>query len=1233
MSSLRSSGAGGLSGSVNLGASMSLMADDYYDDADAGGGGGGQLSKEEERERKKALQARIRKEQADGPPPDMAKRALIFDSRSKIISRTFGKGAARAGVTGETRGTYVFTWGAGYHGQLGRQFERGRKKYATIPKMVHLDVAIRQIACGGLHTAAVTDAGTLYTWGDARAHQLGYQPHGFTNQPTPHLVESLDGVAFIVGVACGQSHTVCLTDKGSLISFGLSKHGQCGHGDRQSVKAPRKIRMDDPTVKFTQVSCGDKHTAALTTKGAVWAFGSCQQGQGGFDESPPVDKLKPTEVKSLSDAGVIVSSVVCGSIHTCMVTDEGALYICGFGEHFYPNEDQNFFYRPVQVPFHEKVVQVACGQSHILALTASADVYTLGSGLYGQLGQGVKGDLNVPRLVLTGKNIAQVSAGRYHSVALTSFGTLYTFGCGESGQLGHASDENILFPKVVEANLGTVVGQIACGEHHTAVLTSTPWAKADSQVEDWLRAEQEEYALKLRFIKRSNHGLVRKDLLRISERMAALKAEWAQAKALKEAREEAELAGHVDSVKGRGAILAEMAEEQRQREERAARGETGAAGQWGHHGHTANSASFAMDGEAKESDRPDSASRPLATGGRAGMMSGSQTARPSAANYSKTAGYPGGLTSARRSTTQIGPVDGTTAYSLASATAAAAAAASAGGTDVMGANAARATFLRESANMVRRMKGIIAESGDASTDARLKKTLTGVFSFRKDFDSLVNLTRKKQRVLEQIQRKVASLRRTNDSSSHRRRIHELLLKALKMKLSTVSIKLTETDENRRNYLLNIAHLKEEELERFYQLEHLRKQVNDNEIFTRKVNEMKLQQCEEASKAEQELADFRQEIASFHVFIADQLAKFHAISSIANQRKAKRDAEKSSRSAKTHEKINARIARLQHDLSDKTAEALSMGAQLESVNERLRYFEKRFQSIASATGLTDPAAIINKFGLKEEIRAELQSEIKAKTALLAEMNAELDTLRGELAEAQAGFQESKWKDVDVLYKLVHDAQANAAHHQSECDRLDERLAYYKEGMLALLSMLPEEIAAQPLSDGSDASGVGATLADLEGADLSHERVMSLIQVLGDRLLSLADQVTEGETMRATRAREAEEQRRAAEAAQQARLAQEIAEKLKSSTLRQSAGQTQQSGYGDAHLSEGGYDEQDDEAEDDEGEDGAGAQGYDDAAHDEEDVHQLTAHQQQPLQRTQQRQAIPHYADQQYQIQQY
>jgi alpha-tubulin suppressor-like RCC1 family protein len=111
---------------------------------------------------------------------------------------------------------------------------------------------------------------------------------------------------------------------------------------------------------------------------------------------------------------------------------------------------------------------------------------------------------SAPRLILFGKHVAQVAAGRYHSMALTGFGACYSWGCGESGQLGHRGDDNVLFPKVVEANLGTVTGLVSCGEHHTAVLTSTPWAKCAASVRDWLHAEQEEYNIKLRRTKAMN---------------------------------------------------------------------------------------------------------------------------------------------------------------------------------------------------------------------------------------------------------------------------------------------------------------------------------------------------------------------------------------------------------------------------------------------------------------------------------------------------------------------------------------------------------------------------------------------------------------------------------------------------------------------------------------------------------------------------------------------------------
>lgn len=280
----------------------------------------------------------------------MMKRELIFDSMCRVFSRQYGKAGSKVSSLSESRGTYLFSFGAGFHGQLGRKFERGKRKYDTIPKLIHLDVAIRQIACGELHTAAVTDSGQVYTWGDARSHQLGYQPHGFTNQPTPRLVDALDGAAFITQVACGQAHTVALSDRGVLFSWGSSKSGQCGHGDRSFVRKPRAIRVDDlsttsqdpgrptssegglmsPTkpvsTRFIDISCGDRHTAGVTASGHVFTWGCNQQGQLGLDQSASTvvssDVSRPTLVASLVDKAISIASLTCGPIITCCLSSE-----------------------------------------------------------------------------------------------------------------------------------------------------------------------------------------------------------------------------------------------------------------------------------------------------------------------------------------------------------------------------------------------------------------------------------------------------------------------------------------------------------------------------------------------------------------------------------------------------------------------------------------------------------------------------------------------------------------------------------------------------------------------------------------------------------------------------------------------------------------------------------------------------------------------------------------------
>jgi alpha-tubulin suppressor-like RCC1 family protein len=100
----------------------------------------------------------------------------------------------------------------------------------------------------------------------------------------------------------------------------------------------------------------------------------------------------------------------------------------------------HFFYEPKKCAIDKTVVQVSCGQSHILALTGAAparplmlcanrrpadkgNVYAWGNGEYGQLGHGVRGCLNQPRLVLKDKNISQVLAPALRVFAVRVGGT------------------------------------------------------------------------------------------------------------------------------------------------------------------------------------------------------------------------------------------------------------------------------------------------------------------------------------------------------------------------------------------------------------------------------------------------------------------------------------------------------------------------------------------------------------------------------------------------------------------------------------------------------------------------------------------------------------------------------------------------------------------------------------------------------------------------------------------
>ncbi|CAK9143748.1 unnamed protein product, partial [Ilex paraguariensis] len=109
----------------------------------------------------------------------------------------------------------VLSWGHGGFGQLGHSSIQNQKFPALIEALA--DVRITNIACGGSSSAAITDKGKLYMWGNAKDCQLGV-PGLPEVQPSPVEVKFLmedDGLGIynVLSVAIGASHAICLVSR------------------------------------------------------------------------------------------------------------------------------------------------------------------------------------------------------------------------------------------------------------------------------------------------------------------------------------------------------------------------------------------------------------------------------------------------------------------------------------------------------------------------------------------------------------------------------------------------------------------------------------------------------------------------------------------------------------------------------------------------------------------------------------------------------------------------------------------------------------------------------------------------------------------------------------------------------------------------------------------------------------------------------------------------------------
>jgi len=211
----------------------------------------------------------------------------------------------------------VYAWGRGQEGQLGLGGSADQAKPCKVIK-THYSAhqagwIATQVSAGGCHSAAVTQAGLVYTWGDNRHGQLGNGTQQDLLAPT-RVIAAGDGLGHMAEVAAGADFTMAISTKGRVSCWGDAASGKLGLGDRVARKVPCELdALKD--VRVSQIACGEAHVIALASTGEVYTWGSGAQGRLGTTDRDV--QLNPTEVKRLWTSGVL--RVNAGVLHSAAI--------------------------------------------------------------------------------------------------------------------------------------------------------------------------------------------------------------------------------------------------------------------------------------------------------------------------------------------------------------------------------------------------------------------------------------------------------------------------------------------------------------------------------------------------------------------------------------------------------------------------------------------------------------------------------------------------------------------------------------------------------------------------------------------------------------------------------------------------------------------------------------------------------------------------------------------------
>ncbi len=306
-----------------------------------------------------------------------------------------------------------------------------------------------------------------FAWGNNGSGQLGNNTS--TNRLTPGPVTATGVLAgkTVLAMAAGGGHSLALCSDGTVAAWGLNLDGQLGDNgvSGPSNRVPVAVNTASGISalygkRVVAIAAGGAHNLALCSDGTLAAWGNNLHGQLG-DDTSRTNRLAPVAVNTASGISALygkrVVAIAAGSYHSLALCADGTVAAWGWNLSGQLG-DNTYSDRPVPVAvnmeagvsalYGETVVAVAAGSAYSLVLCSNGTAVAWGGG--GLLGDNTATDRLVPVAVNTaagvsalyGKTVAVVAAGYNHSLARCSDGTVAAWGDNYRGQLGDNTSLN-----------------------------------------------------------------------------------------------------------------------------------------------------------------------------------------------------------------------------------------------------------------------------------------------------------------------------------------------------------------------------------------------------------------------------------------------------------------------------------------------------------------------------------------------------------------------------------------------------------------------------------------------------------------------------------------------------------------------------------------------------------------------------------------------------------------------